>query len=238
MASSSSSSSSSATAAAAGDARPIVLCGPSGVGKSTLLKRLFNQYPDEYGFSVSHTTRAPRPGETPGESYHYVSRAEFEQLIADGAFLEHAEFGGNRYGTTAKAVEAVSQLRTKDGKRRRAVLDIDAQGVRLIKSNHAYLQPFFIFVSPPSFSALQQRLTGRGTETPDSIRRRVGMAAAELGYARSGNAFDAVVVNDDLERAYELLRALVRGERTTGDELPAEEKEAEAAARQALEATA
>ncbi|KAL9940683.1 hypothetical protein V8E36_000171 [Tilletia maclaganii] len=217
------------------DLRPIVLCGPSGVGKSTLLKRLFNQYPEEYGFSVSHTTRAPRPGETPGESYHYVTREAFEKLIEQGAFLEHAKFGGNRYGTTAKAVEEVSKLTTKEGKRRRAVLDIDAQGVRLIKQNHAYLNPIFIFISPPSFSALRERLSGRGTETPDSIRRRIGMAAEELAFARTPGSFDAVVVNDNLDRAYELLRALIRGERTSSDELPPEEKEAESAARKALE---
>ncbi|KAK0564759.1 guanylate kinase [Tilletia horrida] len=231
-------SSSSSAGSFSSETRPIVLCGPSGVGKSTLLKRLFHQYPEEYGFSVSHTTRGPRPGETPGESYHYVSRDTFENLIEQGAFLEHAQFGGNRYGTTAKAVEDVSKLRTKDGKPRRAVLDIDAQGVRLIKSNHAHLNPFLIFISPPSFSALQQRLQGRGTETPDSIRRRVGMAAEELQYARSPDSFDAVVVNDDLERSYELLRKLVRGETTKGDQLPPEEKEAEAAARKALEEAA
>ncbi|CAD6884593.1 unnamed protein product [Tilletia controversa] len=232
------SSDSAASASSSSEARPIVLCGPSGVGKSTLLKKLFEQYPEEYGFSVSHTTRGPRPGEVPGESYHYVSRNEFEQLIEQGAFLEHAQFGGNRYGTTAKAVEAVSQLTTKDGKRRRAVLDIDAQGVRLIKTNHAYLNPFFIFISPPSFSALKARLTGRGTETSDSIRRRLGMAAEELAYARTPNSFDAVVVNDTLDRAYELLRGLIRGEKTEGDQLPAEEREAEAAARKELEEAA
>ncbi|KAE8221753.1 hypothetical protein CF319_g4939 [Tilletia indica] len=232
------SSSSAPASSSSSESRPIVLCGPSGVGKSTLLKRLFEHYPEEYGFSVSHTTRAPRPGEVRGESYHYVSREDFEKLIEQGAFLEHAQFGGNRYGTTAKAVEEVSQLKTKDGKRRRAVLDIDAQGVRLIKTHHDHLNPFFIFVSPPSFSALQARLTGRGTETSDSIRRRLGMAAEELQYARTPNSFDAVVVNDTLDRAYELLRGLIRGEKTTGDQLPAEEQEAEAAARKEFEESA
>ncbi|PWN51661.1 P-loop containing nucleoside triphosphate hydrolase protein, partial [Violaceomyces palustris] len=84
--------------------RPIVLSGPSGVGKSTLLKRLFQEFPDDFGFSVSHTTRQPRQGETRGESYHYVTEKEFLDLVDKGAFLEHAKFGDNRYGTTVKAV--------------------------------------------------------------------------------------------------------------------------------------
>ena len=107
--------------------RPIVLCGPSGVGKSTLIKRLFEEFPSSFGFSVSHTTRNIRPGEVDGQSYHFVTRDEFEQRVRNGEFLEHAVFGGNMYGTTAQAVRDVHEK----GAGRRAILDIDAQGVRL-----------------------------------------------------------------------------------------------------------
>ncbi|PWY99537.1 putative GUK1-guanylate kinase [Testicularia cyperi] len=195
------------------DKRPIVLSGPSGVGKSTLLKKLFAEYPNDFGFSVSHTTRDPRPGEVRGQSYHYVSQEEFESLVQQGAFLEHAKFGGNRYGTTAKAVADVSTegVTGADGSTnaRRAVLDIDAQGVKLIKANHPSLNPIYIFISPPSFSTLQQRLTGRGTETQESITKRLAMAASEMAYARQQNAHDWIIVNDDLERAYSLLKAAI-----------------------------
>ena len=200
--------------------RPIVLFGPSGVGKSTLLKRLFADHPGVFGFSVSHTTRAPRPGETPGSSYHYVSDSEFVSLISSGAFLEHAQFSGNRYGTSAQAVADVAAT----GKR--AVLDIDAQGVQLIKSNHPHLNPIFIFVAPPSFSELKNRLQGRGTETPESITKRIAMAASELAYARKGAA-DWIIVNDDLDRAYNLLKKAIQEQLKTGedDKLPEAEKD-------------
>ncbi|EPQ30585.1 uncharacterized protein PFL1_02109 [Pseudozyma flocculosa PF-1] len=197
----------------ASDKRPIVLSGPSGVGKSTLLKKLFEEFPHDFGFSVSHTTRAPREGEVRGQSYHYVTPDEFESLVRSGAFLEHAQFGGNRYGTTAKAVADVStegvQGRDGSSNARRAVLDIDAQGVQLIKANHASLRPIYIFVSPPSFSTLRQRLTSRGTESDESIAKRLGMAASELAYARQAGSHDWIIVNDDLERAYQLLKSAI-----------------------------
>ncbi|GAA5901573.1 hypothetical protein JCM6882_006315, partial [Rhodosporidiobolus microsporus] len=101
--------------------RPVVICGPSGTGKSTLLKKLFNEFPDKFGFSISHTTRAPRPGEQPGVSYHYVTREAFHDLVAKDGFIEHAEFSGNCYGTSVQAVEDVK----KGGKM--CILDIDTQ---------------------------------------------------------------------------------------------------------------
>ncbi|KAJ3564104.1 hypothetical protein NP233_g8519 [Leucocoprinus birnbaumii] len=102
-------------------ARPLVLSGPSGVGKSTLLARLFAKYPDSFGFSVSHTTRPPRPGEVDGTHYHFVSHDDFKGLIADGAFIEHAEFSGNFYGTSFATVRGIQA----QGKR--CILDIEAQ---------------------------------------------------------------------------------------------------------------
>lgn len=148
-----------------------------------------------------------------GQSYHYVSHSEFESLISQGAFLEHAQFGGNRYGTTAKAVADVTTTSS-----RRAILDIDAQGVKLIKANHPSLNPIFIFISPPSFSTLKQRLTGRGTETEENITKRLTMAGKEMEFAREKGAFDWVIVNDDLDTAYAKLKKAIYGTLEQGED--------------------
>jgi len=195
--------------------RPLVLFGPSGTGKSTLLKRLFAAHPEKFGFSISHTTRSPRPGETDGKEYHFVTRDQFVSLIKDGAFIENAQFSGNMYGTSVKAVEEVGN------QGRRCILDIDAQGVRLIKENHRSLNPVFLFISPPSLTVLRSRLEGRGTETEEAVKSRLDAALNEIAYARTGpEAVDIVVVNDDLDRAYGLLEKVALGEEVEGDELP------------------
>ncbi|BGP39903.1 guanylate kinase [Rhodotorula kratochvilovae] len=202
------------SALAANLIRPVVICGPSGTGKSTLLKKLFNEFPDKFGFSISHTTRAPRPGEERGVSYHYVTREAFLDLVRADGFIEHAEFSGNMYGTSVTSVEDVK----KGGKM--CILDIDTQGVKLIKANHAYLNPLYVFISPPSLASLKTRLTGRGTESESSMAARLAAAVGELEYAKSG-AFDVVVVNDELERAYEVLKkVVVEGKTDGGDKLP------------------
>ncbi|GAA5907257.1 hypothetical protein JCM8208_006733 [Rhodotorula glutinis] len=194
--------------------RPVVICGPSGTGKSTLLKKLFNEFPDKFGFSISHTTRAPRPGEERGVSYHYVSRESFVELVQQDGFIEHAEFSGNMYGTSVKSVEDVK----RGGKM--CILDIDTQGVKLIKANHPHLDPLYVFISPPSLASLKTRLSGRGTESESSMQARLAAAVGEIDYAKSG-AFDVVVVNDELERAYAKLRkVVVERDLEAGDQLP------------------
>ncbi|GAA6050167.1 hypothetical protein JCM3770_000434 [Rhodotorula araucariae] len=194
--------------------RPVVICGPSGTGKSTLLKKLFNEFPDKFGFSISHTTRAPRPGEERGVSYHYVTREAFLDLVRADGFIEHAEFSGNMYGTSVAAVDDVK----KGGKM--CILDIDTQGVKLIKANHASLNPLYVFISPPSLASLKTRLTGRGTESEASMAARLAAAVGEIEYAKSG-AFDVVVVNDEIERAYDVLKkVVVEGKTDAGDKLP------------------
>ncbi|KAI0091768.1 guanylate kinase [Irpex rosettiformis] len=191
--------------------RPLLVSGPSGVGKSTLFKRLFAEFPDKFGFSVSHTTRTPRPGEVHGEHYYFVSRDEFLKLISEGAFIEHAEFSGNFYGTSFMTVKQVS------GAGRRCILEIEAQGVRQVKNTN--LNPVYLFISPPSLAALRSRLQGRGTETEASATKRLAIALKEIEYAKEG-AHDLVIVNDDIDRAYGLFRKVALGEEIESDKLP------------------
>jgi guanylate kinase len=181
--------------------RLLVLSGPSGAGKSTLLKRLFKEHGARFGFSVSHTTRAPRPGEVHGRDYHFVDRTVMDSLIAGGAFLESAEFSKNVYGTSFEAVRDVH------ASGRTCVLDIDLQGVQSVKravaSNPGDFDVGYVFIAPPSIEVLKQRLEGRGTETPESIKLRLEAAQREMDFARANSSFhDRIIVNDDADAAY------------------------------------
>lgn len=182
--------------------RPIVISGPSGTGKSTLLKKLFAEYPDRFGFSVSHTTRQPRAGEKNGVDYHFVTVDDFKGLIDSKKFIEWAQFGGNYYGTTIKAVEDVS---TQAGKV--CILDIDMQGVKSVKKTS--LNPLYLFIAPPDRETLRTRLTGRGTETDESLAKRLAHSEAELDYGHAPGNYDRVIVNDDLDRAYTDLKTFI-----------------------------
>ncbi|RCI14443.1 hypothetical protein L249_6141, partial [Ophiocordyceps polyrhachis-furcata BCC 54312] len=176
------------------DRRPIVVSGPSGVGKGTLYHLLFDRHPDTFCLSVSHTTRGPRQGEQHGVHYHFVSMDAFEDLIAADGFVEHAQFSGNRYGTSKMTIEQ----QTAKGKV--VLLDIEMEGVKQIKK--AGIPARFVFISPPSLQVLESRLRGRGTEKEESICKRLTQARLELEYAQTQGVHDAVIVNDDLERAY------------------------------------
>jgi guanylate kinase len=191
------------SSSSANSIRPVVFCGPSGSGKSTLLKHLMTEFPNAFAFSVSHTTRKPRPGEQNGREYHFVTRDEILAAIANNEFLENAEFSGNLYGTSKKSVADVLQSG------RICALDIDIQGVKNLKNTD--LNPIYVFVKPPSMELLEKRLRDRGTETEDSLRKRLDTALLELEYERSEpNAFDHVIVNDNLEAAYEKLKDILR----------------------------
>jgi len=192
--------------------RPLVLSGPSGVGKSTLLQRLFVDFPDSFGFSVSHTTRKPRPGEVNGKQYHFVTPQMFKDLIHDGEFIEHAEFSGNFYGTSFDAVRRVEQ------QGRRCILDIEAQGIRQIKQTN--LNPVYLFISPPSMVVLRTRLQQRGTDSNAAVQKRLETALNEIQFAKEPNVHDVIIVNDDLDRAYTLFKKVAKGEEITGDSLP------------------
>ncbi|EFJ39023.1 hypothetical protein VOLCADRAFT_48884, partial [Volvox carteri f. nagariensis] len=174
----------------------LVVCGPSGVGKGTLIGRLMAEHGDKFGFSVSHTTRGPRPGEQDGVHYHFTNRESMQREVESGMFLEYADVHGNMYGTSLGAVAAVGQSG------RIAVLDIDVQGATKIKSSCAASKARYVFVDPPSLEVLEARLRGRGTETEDKVRLRLANATAEIDRSREPGFFDARLVNDDLEAAY------------------------------------
>ena len=175
----------------------LVVCGPSGVGKGTLINWLMATEPNSFGFSVSHTTRAPRPKEQDGVDYHFVSKEAMTAAVEEGMFLEHAEVHGNLYGTSVAAVQDVL------GAGRCCVLDIDVQGARLVRESG--LQAVFVFVAPPSEEELLSRLRGRGTETEDVIAQRVANARKEMEAVEEPGLFDFLIVNDTLESAKEQL---------------------------------
>jgi len=178
--------------------RVIVITGPSGVGKGTLIRLLRERLP-ELGLSVSATTRAPRAGEQQGVDYHFLSDADFDRLIEEGAFLEHAEYAGRRYGT----------LRTELERRAAAgepvLLEIEVQGARQIRESMP--SAVQVFIEPPSPVALRERLVGRGTDAPEVVERRLRVAAAELA---AKDEFQHRVVNDRLHDAVEALVGIVR----------------------------
>ncbi len=166
----------------------VVIAGPSGVGKGTVHARVRAELGDVF-LSVSATTRAPRPGEVHGVDYHFVDRPRFEQLIAEVAFLEWAEYAGNLYGTPrAPVAQAVARGQV-------VVLDIELQGALQVKREDP--AALLVFLVPPSFAELERRLHARGTEDPAAIARRLERAHEELA---SGDRFDVQIVNDDLDR--------------------------------------
>lgn len=174
-----------------------IVAAPSGAGKTTLVKRLVETTPG-VAVSISHTTRPPRPGERDGEHYHFISLVAFEAMIAENAFLEHAQVFGNHYGTSRAAVQA--QLASDQD----VILEIDWQGARQIRE----LMPdsLSIFILPPSREALRQRLAARGQDSAEVIERRMAAALNDLSHYAE---FDYLVINDDFATALNALRAIL-----------------------------
>lgn len=178
-----------------GKGKLIVLTGPSGVGKGTLLKALMRRHP-EFFLSTSVTTRSPRLGEVDGEHYSFVSRPQFQHLIEQQALLEWAEFAGNLYGTPRLPVaEKIAQGSI-------VILEIELEGARQIK--HTFPEALRIFVLPPSLEELEQRLRSRGQDSEEAIARRLARAQVEL---EAADEFDLQVVNGDLEVALNQIEA-------------------------------
>ncbi|MBD0346142.1 MAG: guanylate kinase [Coleofasciculus sp. Co-bin14] len=180
-------------------AKLIVLTGPSGVGKGTLLRSLLQRHPELY-FSVSATTRQPRPGEIDGQHYYFVSREKFEQMVAAGELLEWAEFAGNYYGTPRAPVERQIQLG------RSVILEIEVVGAR--KIHDTFPSALRIFILPPNLAELEKRIRRRGQDSQEAIARRLTRAKAEIDAA---GEFDVQIVNDELETALVSIEATIFG---------------------------
>jgi guanylate kinase len=179
--------------------RLFIFSAASGTGKTSLARALVEAMPD-VSFSVSHTTRAPRPGEQHGVHYYYVTHAEFDRMVAAGEFLEHATVFGNSYGTSRKVIEDMLAA----GKS--VILDIDWQGARAIKRQMP--QAVSVFILPPSREALRERLTNRKQDSAEVIDRRMHEAISEMSHY---SEFDHLVVNDDFAAALADLQAILRG---------------------------
>lgn len=181
----------------------IILSSPSGAGKSTLAKRL-RAWDSAIGFSVSATTRAPRPGEVDGQDYHFRAREEFDAMVASGGMLEHAEVFGNCYGTPAQPIfDALDQGRD-------ILLDIDWQGGQQVRNSARAEDVVSIFVLPPSIAELHRRLKGRAQDSDEIIAGRMARSRDEISHWAE---YDYVLVNSDLDQAESELRAIVTAER-------------------------
>ncbi|MCI9510602.1 MAG: guanylate kinase [Angelakisella sp.] len=181
----------------------IVFSGPSGSGKGTVLGEYFKGHP-EAAFSVSATTRSPRPGEVDGVNYHFVSRRRFEEMIREGEVLEYTQYNGNYYGSPA------GPIREELAKGRDVVLEIEVEGAMQVREK--FPEAVLVFVLPPSFRELECRLTGRGTETPEQIAGRLAAARRELALAPR---YDYLLINDKVEEAAARLGEIIRAAKCT-----------------------
>jgi guanylate kinase len=179
----------------------LIISSPSGAGKTTLTRRLLQEFSD-FRFSVSHTTRLPRSNEVDGQDYHFVSESEFRKIVANDGFAEWAEVHGNLYGTSVAEID----LARETGKRG-VLFDIDYQGARQIKKRFPHAVG--VFILPPSMTELRRRLDGRGSDDAESRKRRFDRARDEIGHYPF---FDYMIVNDELQRALAELRGIVLAE--------------------------
>jgi guanylate kinase len=189
--------------------RLFVISAPSGAGKTTLLKRVMGNLPGLV-FSISHTTREPRPGELDGVDYHFISRTQFLSMIDRELFLEYAEVHDNLYGTSSEAIG----LQLENGLD--VVLDIDVQGAAILREK-GQPEATHIFISPPNLMELERRLRGRGTESEETIKLRLKNAATEI---KAAAAYEYLIINDKVEEAAGLLSSIILAERARAHRLP------------------
>jgi guanylate kinase len=179
-----------------------IISGPSGTGKTTLVKKLCSEYPDRIAQSISCTTRAPRPGEVHGVDYYFIDEKEFIEKLAQGAFIEHAKVFQHHYGTLASHVEELVKRGLV------VLLVIDVQGAKQLKSLY---KGDYIFIVPPSSQELRKRIELRRQDTEESIEERLKVAVEEI---KQQQLYDIVIVNDNFEQAYQELKSIIIGEPT------------------------
>lgn len=184
----------------------IVVSGPSGVGKGTVLKQYLEEKAESVYYSISATTRNPRPGEQDGVHYHFVTKSDFEKLIEDGGVLEYAEYNGNYYGTPKAPVEKA----LNEG--RDVILEIEVQGAKKVLQKMP--EAVSVFVMPPSMNELKRRLVDRNTEDEKTIANRL---AAAVGEMQQAHTYDYIVVNDTVESALCQLKTVITAAKTTGE---------------------
>lgn len=184
---------------------PFILSGPSGAGKTTLYKKAVDFFPD-LRHSISYTTRPPREGDRHGEDYWFVDSDEFDRMVLEGEFLEYARVHGRMYGTSKKDLDEML------GEGLDVILEIDVQGADKVRE--VFRGGVYVFVLPPSVGACRERLTGRGKDSPEEIEGRLNIALQEIKRALD---YDYIIVNDDLESAFERLKSVVVAERVRKD---------------------
>jgi guanylate kinase len=187
--------------AGADDFLLLILSSPSGAGKTTLCNKLRREFP-ALAFSVSHTTRKPRPGEQDGREYHFVTETEFRELVDEGAFAEWAEVHGNLYGTSLAEIERARRANALG-----ILFDIDFQGARQIRARVP--ETISVFILPPSMEELERRLRSRASDDEPTVQRRLAKAKLEIS---NYSMFDYLVVNDDLDAAFERMKSILVAE--------------------------
>jgi len=181
--------------------KPIVISGPSAVGKGTLIRMLLKEFPNIFALSVSYTTRKARPGETHGKDYYFIEKAEFEKMIEENKFVEHCTVHGNLYGTAQEEINRIAR------EHKICIIEIEVNGAQ--KISKSAVEANYMFIYPPTVNSLKERILGRGTETQAAIELRMKNALGELDYADNSVLYRYRLVNDDLMLSYNRFKEMM-----------------------------